>query len=668
MVKLPKKPLKKTEVSVRRVPKSPKKTILSSHPFPYHVIFLALIPLIVTWIVFSGVTKNGFTNWDDPTYVLENRKIIEFDNEAAVWFFRNPSASNYHPLTMISLGLDSRNAKKTQVPVSSSMEPDAVPFHSTSLVLYLITVLLVFIFVYLLTDKRWIPALIVALLFGVHPFHVESVAWISERKDVLYGMFFMAGLILYVRYLQIQRGYLLWITFGLFFLSVLSKPAAIVFPVIMLVMDYFTHRKFTMRLWLEKLPFIAVSIAAGLITFLIQSKDAVADFKTFTILQRFLFATYGFVIYLVKALVPLKMSAFYPYPNTTLSGNLPLQYYLLPLVVVALAVLVFLSLRNTRFIAFVFLFYSVNLLLVLQFISVGSAIMADRYAYIPSLAIFLLIGIYSDKLFRKWGVRSIWTWIVTVIISIWIIFLGFISVRQIRVWKDTETLWTDVISKYPNVEVAYKNRGNFYGKLNRMDEALRDYQALIQLHTKDAKVYSNLGNIYALRGETEKALESYGQSIRMDSLSYEAYMNRGITYARIRNFNAALSDMNKALKLSPSNTEIQTNRAYLLLDMGHYTEALEAYTLLQREFPGNDDLYMRRGIAYFNLKDFPAAIQDLTHCLNLNPRNGFAWYQLSLAHRNFRQFRDALLEARKAKELGVSVPESYIQELQVSGK
>jgi len=475
------------------------------------------ILLLVTFILYHPTVKHQFTNWDDPTYILENDHVKKLDLETVSYFFSNPSASNYHPLTMISLSLDyslATDGSKT----SREAVINPAPFHTTSMILFIIDVILVFLFVYLLTGRKILIAFVTAFLFAIHPMHVESVAWISERKDLLYGMFFLAGLITYVRFLQTSRRSYYLFTIVLFILSLLSKPAAVVFPLVCFAIDYYYRRKLTLRTTMEKIPMLLLAIAAGLVTYLIQSQNAVADFSTFSLFQRILFASYGFIVYIYKLLIPVNLSAFYPYPSLSVSGYLPAIFYLSPLLVLILTGLVWFSTRFNRVVAFGYLFYLFTIVLVLQFVSVGSAIMADRYAFIPCIGLFLVIGYYFDYIYvtgRKH--LRILKVIFPLVLAVYSGVLIITTSNQIGIWKNSETLWSDVIKKYPTVSVAYKNRGQLYGKQNRNDEALRDYKVLIRLDSTDADVFSNLGNIYALKGDLPRAIEAYNHAIRLDS-------------------------------------------------------------------------------------------------------------------------------------------------------
>jgi protein O-mannosyl-transferase len=628
------------------------------------LLLLPSVALLITFFAYTPSLKNSFTNWDDPTYVLENTQLKEFTPQSVRYFFTHASALNYHPLTMISLSLDYHNTVKGSKQLSPSAEPDARLFHVTNLILHLLNVLLVFIFIYLLSGRKVVVAFITALLFGIHPMHVESVAWISERKDVLYTFFFLGGLIFYLLYLKSANWLYYFSTLLLFFLSLLSKPAAVVFPLIMLAIDYWLKRSFTLKSILEKIPHFLLAILFGIITFVIQSKVAVADFQVFTLFQRLIFAAYGFIMYLYKCLVPYHLSGFYPYPHLTNSGNLPTIFYLAPLFFLFIAGVVLYSTRYTRLISFSLLFYFISIVLVLQFISVGSALMSDRYTYVPFIGLFFMVGVYFHKVFtEKKQIFALLKYVFVLALIAYSSIMAAMTYQRTQIWKDSITLWTDVLNIYPDVEVARKNRGNYYAQKNQNDLALEDYKVLLQMKTKDPKIYSNLGNIYGLRGEFDKSIDAYNQSLRIDSNAYDIYLNRGITYARAGKHDLALQDFDKALKLNPGSVEVITAQAYAFLEKGELDKAAGSYDALIKLNPGDDDLYSKRGLCKYRQNKMDEALTDFLQCIKLNPDNAIAYFNISVIYNSYKDYKNAYVYATKAKAKGYAVDQSYYEAL-----
>lgn len=650
------RPSKKTEAS--------RKSQSGSSHQRLWIILPLVFTLVVTWMLYRPALHYGFTNWDDPSYVLENPHVKNLNGESIRYLFSNPSASNYHPLTMISLGIDYKNSPGDKNRPGIVENLDASRFHSTNILLHIINIVLVWLFIYMLAGRRWIMATITAGLFAIHPMHIESVAWIAERKDVLYTMFLLFGLIVYLRYLESKK--LIWLipVFTFYILSLLSKPAAVIFPLILMAVDYYKCRTFNIKTLGEKIPFLLLSVLFGIITVMIQSQDAIAEMKVFTLFQRIMFASYGFIMYIIKLVVPFSISAYYPYPTTIAGGPVPWFYYVTPILVVVLGVAVYLSLRKTRVLLFGLLFYFFSVMLVLQFVSVGTAIMADRYTYLSSVGIFFIIGYFTDRGFT--GKTSAWypvRWLVAGAVACMVLYNIVVSTGQVKVWENSETLWTDVIEKYPSSEVAYKNRGNYYGNSNLTEKALDDYTIYIKLKPDDATAYSNIGNIYGLRNEIEKSLEAYSKSIALDSTDFKTYLNRAITYAKAKQFTASVADYDKALQLLPGAVEVYSNRAYTLLEMGNYEGALQDFTYLIGYFPGNDDFYLSRGSCKYMLKQYDEALADYNTSITLNPRNAAAHFNSSVVLKEQGLKDPAYKMALKAQSLGYQVKPEYLASL-----
>ncbi len=255
-----------------------------------------LAAVLIIAVCLSPALKNGFVNWDDEYYVVSNALLR---GPQWIGIFTRPVVSNYHPLTVLSLAANY---------AISGTEPWS--YLLFNLLLHLANTVLVFWFAYLLSDKkRWV-ALFTALLFGIHPMHVESVVWISERKDVLYTLFFLLSLLAYWKYLQTNRSTGYWACFLLFACSLLSKPAAIVLPLVLLLLDYWKERPFTRRVVLEKIPFFLVGGLFAVVTLKLQSVTAMTSLDLYPFWVRLFFASYAIIVYLAWFFVPHPLSAF----------------------------------------------------------------------------------------------------------------------------------------------------------------------------------------------------------------------------------------------------------------------------------------------------------------------------------------------------------------------
>lgn len=631
-------------------------------------VWLALI-LTITFVSFYPSLKCQFTNWDDNVYIEENNliKSLSLKNIKNIFSPSNPVSLNYHPLTILSLAIDYHYSKL-----------DAVLYHKTNLLLHLMNVLLVFFFIYQLSGNlpdsllrretnnagKLEVAVIVALLFGIHPMRVESVTWIAERKDVLYTFFFLSALLSYLKYTQTGKWTHYALTLVLFICSVLSKAVAVVLPVVLLLIDLYQGRKINLKSLLPKLPFFAFSLILGFIAYSIQSKESIAAFNTFTIFQRIMFACYGFIMYIVKLFLPVNLSAYYPYPFTDASGNVPVYFMIMPFIVLIIASGVAWSLKKTKIIAFGFAFYFITAALVLQFISVGQVIMADRYSYVPYLGLFFIIGegyrYVKSKNDRRW---KLWNKVFFAVLAGSAALFSYLTYERTKVWQNSETLWTDVISKYPYVETAYENRGNYYAHLNKLDDALKDYETLLKMKTKNQKIYSNLGNIYGLRKEFDKSLNAYSQAIAMQADNPEAHLNRAITYSMMRKYPEAFADYEIAMKKLPDNIIALKNRSYTYLASGEFEKSLIDYDKLLSLYPADTLSYLNRGIVKFNMQKYRDAISDFKTFIAMKPNNPEAHYNLSVCYSKSGNYKAAYTAAVKASQLGQNVSPDYMKDL-----
>lgn len=620
--------------------------------------------LLITWVCLKPSLECGLTNWDDTAYVIENtllRGDLSSEHIKAIW--NTPISLNYHPITIYSYVLDFQKG-----------ELDPEPYHRTNLMFHLFNTLLVFIFVFLLSGKKLEIAIITSLFFGIHPMHVESVTWVSERKDVLYTFFFLLSFIAYFFYVKstskLKTGLFYVLSLGLFVLSIWSKAMAVVLPITMLLADFMLKRKLDVKLILEKLPFLGLSVYYGLMAVQVQSEGAIAEFELYTFWQRIQFASYGAMMYIVKLFAPLKLSAFYPYPGGDGLGELPIIYPLSPFIILALLGLTAWSLKKTRVVFFGVGFYFVTVALVLQFVSVGRAIMADRYTYLPYIGLLYVIGYGVWYLREKSNLKTVQYASYGILGVAMVAFFQITNARTL-VWKDSETLWTDVIEKYPIVDVAYKNRGNYYGQNGKPNEALEDYQKFININPKDATIFVNVGNAYNIIGEqtgkqneyARKSITYYQKAVELDDKNFRAYHNRANAYGALQEFEKAFADYEKAAEIEPNNPKIWFNMAITQLKGGKFEEAIKGYTKVVQYNPGEVLAWIDLGTCKYNLGRFQEAIADFQTASNLEPNNPKPLFNISVSYYQMKNYSKALEYATKAQSLGYQVPGNYLTEL-----
>ncbi|MEO0006082.1 MAG: hypothetical protein RJA20_278, partial [Bacteroidota bacterium] len=375
-------------------------------PSPWSFIWAPALVALIAYILYAPASGNSFLDWDDQMYVTENPMLLLKDKPGAPSVWTTPIALNYHPLTMKTIEWDAgRGGMKS----NGTFVPG--PFVSTNIMLHTLNSVLVFFLAWLLTGRNMFASLFSGLLFAVHPMHVESVLWISERKDVLYAFFFLLSLLSWLHFTQTRKPVWYMAAFVLFVLSCLSKAMAVSLVPVLFLLDWWNGRSMrSAGVWLEKLPFVAAAVLFGLMAMDVQAggnfhgwlsnvegaKDAIAS--TFSLAQRAQFAGYGMMQYLLKFFAPFGLSPFYPYPDQSLLGaGLPASFSVYSALFAAVAGVAVWSMKKTKLGLWSFAFYFFTVILVSQIISVGVVVMADRYTYVPyiGLGIGLTYGLWQ---------------------------------------------------------------------------------------------------------------------------------------------------------------------------------------------------------------------------------------------------------------------------------
>lgn len=608
-------PSRTSKRSQRRAARAPGRSPALPGPRPAPIIVALAGVLAITLAAFAGSFGHDFVSLDDATHVTQNPLVLNQRYGALLTTVVNNS---YNPVTMLSL------AANVTRPLS------AQPFLVTNVLVHVLNTGLVFWLAYLLSRRRLLVAVVTALLFGIHPMRVESVAWVSSRKDVLYVFFLLAGLISYWRYLEKREWPWLALTFATFVLSCLSKGMAVVFPLLLVLLDFWKRRPVLERkALLEKVPFFAVSLLFGLIAievekggsfhglFTVLDKHLVAAMRTenWTPYMRVTFPTYGNLMYVKRLLFPTGLGAYYPYP-TAAEFRSPV-YPLSILFFLGMIALAIWSVRRARVVAFGLGWYLLVILPVLQWIPVGVSMLADRMTYLAYVGLFFLAATATDALYEKRrGQRPL-------ILAGLAIVAGFFFVgtlRQVETWRNSETLWTNVLHNYPRSDHAYVSRGNALGERGRIDNAMADFRAAVALGSQRGDLYDGLGNAYGSLGKPDSAILMYDRALAIDPNMARTYYNRAIAHLRLLHPREALADLERAAQIAPlqaAQLHFPRGNAYLQLSMwreaeAEFTRAVEAGQLV------TDALY-NRGVARTRLGDRNGARADFRETLRLDP-------------------------------------------------
>ena len=605
--------------------------------------------LIVTFVAFIPSINNEFTNWDDADYITNNDLIRSLSFANFGTYCSTPFLGNYHPLVLSTYALEYAIAGT-----------DPFLYHLDNILIHVINTCLVFLFFYLLTG-RLDTAAVVSILFGVHPMHVESVAWASERKDLLYSLFYLGGAVCYIMYVKrsLKKKFYIF-TLILFLLSLLSKGLGITLPLVMLLIDYFVKREFDRKVWLEKVPFFALSIFFGIVAILAQqSATAIEVVKGHNFIDRMFFASYGLAVYFFKLIVPIKLSAFHPYP-AKINGALPWVFYITPLAVILLGYLFYRFSRNSKEIVFGGLFFLFTIAPVLQLLPVGMSIIAERYTYISYLGLFFIIA-YGFRYLNESRPKFRPAWFA--LMGLFVLTSGTITWTRCETWKDTITLWTDVIEKHPNATIAYTNRGVYYNDGGLYEQAVADFTKALEIDSLSGEAYYNRGNSYKQMQETENALEDFNKAIDIFPNYAEAYNKRAGIYVKYREKDKALADYTQAIKLKPGFFDAYNNRGYAHAIYGESDLAIRDFNKAIAINPLAAGAYFNRGLFYFKRNDFNAAITDFTNAIIVDPQYGPAYYRRAISYYQVNNYKASYRDALQARAVGYEITDESIERI-----
>ena len=571
-------------------------------PLQQKILWSAVI-VAATLFAFFPSLYNGLINWDDPFYLNANPAIRELSWSNLAWMFSNPYMGNYHPLSMLSLALDYR---------LDAFNPFV--FHLTNLLLHAANAVLVFFVIFNLTGRLNV-SVVAGLFFGVHPLHVESVAWVSERKDVLYAFFYLFSLNFYILSVKKKERKWYWLSLLFFVFSLLSKGQAVSLAATLFLVDFFMGKKiFDRRNLTGKIPFLFLALGFGIIAILAQQGRGGTEMVHTLWYQRLLFASFGFLHYIFKLILPVSLSAFYPYPDLVPGSGLPVIFYLSLLVIPLFAVALFFSYRRSKAVFFGLGFFLLNIFLLLQLLPVGSAVMADRYAYIPSVGFCFLAGygflekklIYNQK-------------IAYLLAVLYILTLGTMARVRSGVWQNSVTLWTDVLKIHPEVPFAWFNLGNAQVEAWAEPEALVSYSNAIRLQPGYNSAYVNRAAVRNRLKDYQGAIADIDLVTARDSTMVNAWLNRGAARKALLNYDGALADFTRVISLDPANIDGYSNRALVNKLLDKPEAALKDYNSAIHLDSLKADLYYGRALVKRQTGDTAGARHDLGRTLALNP-------------------------------------------------
>jgi tetratricopeptide (TPR) repeat protein len=578
------------------------------------------LAVLATLLAYLPVAGNQFVEWDDSNHIFGNPHIRSLDLASIKWMFTHFYVGNWIPLTWLSLALDFRVGR---------LEPWV--YHLDNLVLHLLNTALVFgigrrLMQSILKSGKGegeqgpiLVAFGTALFFGLHPLHVESVAWAAERKDVLCGLFYLASLRVYLEHALKPRPWKIGLCLGLFLVALMSKPMAISLPFVFLLLDYWPLgrlSKWPKRTLLEKIPFLMVVLGQAWITVTSQFEfKAEVSLKDYPLLPRLMNAAHSAVFYLYHLVFPEGLAAYYP---IRLQEVYSLPYILSVVLVLGLSTLCYLYRKKIPYLAVTWFFYLVTLAPVMGILQVGHQGAADRFAYLPSLGPLLLAAALLVRLFS--GKRK-------VLIGLALggtVLLGGLTWRQVSFWKDTAALWKHVLLCYPNNNyVANHNLGEVFEKEGRLDDALAQYSIVIALDPYIVNAYYGKARIYATQGFLDDSIAEYKVALQVNPKHPPLYSALALVYQKKGMEKEAIEEAQEALRVDPNYAESYANLGRIYREQGKNLDSLGAYQEAWDLEPENAD-YFRGLLAACQRAGRPEEALKLYRMLSANPRSVLA--------------------------------------------
>jgi len=615
---------------------------------------MAVLLALVTVAIYWPVMRHDFVQYDDNLYVTSNVHVQNgLTLENIEWGCFKTVGGNWHPLTMWSHMADCQ---------LFGLKPWG--HHLTSVLLHALNTVLVFGLLRSLTGAFWRSAL-VAALFGLHPLHVESVAWVAERKDVLSTWFGLLSLIFYALYGREQvaaknwddkargvpahrpRDYMLALIF--FALGLMSKPMLVTWPFVMLLLDYWPLERFkprgAWRLLREKIPFFALAAAVSVVTFLVQKRGgSVLAAEALPLGARGGNALISYCRYLAKLFWPTDLAVFYPNP-----GYWPLERVLLAGgLIVGLSVLLFVQRRRYPFLLMGWLWFCGTLVPVIGLVQLGGQAMADRYAYIPSLGALVLAVWGVNELTKSWPYRVV---ALSVAGSMAVVLCLALTRQQLGHWKDSKALFRHALEVTENNYLAHLNLGSALEEKGQFDEAIREFQEAIRLKPGYVLAHNNLGVALVRKGQIDEGINHYHEAIRLKPDYALAHSDLGLALVAEGQIDAAIQEFQEAVRLQPDFAEAHNNLGMALDRKGQFDEAFREFREaihLKTDFA---EARSNLGLSLVRKGQFGEAIREFQGAIRLKPDFPEAHYDLGIAFASKGQIDEAIQEFEEAIRL-----------------
>jgi tetratricopeptide (TPR) repeat protein len=616
----------------------------TARPGSNKVLLIALALVTATLLVFNRLGQAEFHDIDDQLYVVRNPHVLGgLSNSNIAWAFTAFHAANWHPLTWMSLQLD-----------AMLFGPYPAGYHLVNVLLHAVNAALVFVALLRLTAAIWRSAA-VAALFALHPLHVESVAWVSERKDVLSTLFGLLALLAYARYVKRPGPLAYAIVVGAFALSLLAKPMLVTLPFLFLLLDWWPLERWAARkgsaspsrtsLFLEKVPLLVLSVLSCWVTLRAQAAGgAVSTFAANPLASRTANAALSYAEYLRQTFWPVDLAALYPLGTASWVQG-PVLAGAAALAGVTAGVLALR--RPCPYLLVGWLWYLGMLVPVIGLVQVGRQARADRYTYLPLTGIFIMVVWGFADLAERWRIRRAWA---ATALSGALLACAFATWFQVEVWRNSVTLWSHALRVGPPNAVAYGNLAVGLVEAGQPEEALPYFQQSLKLRPGDGQTLFNQGMTLMRLKRFAEAEEALKASLRSKADNSAAHFNLGVLASWRGDSARAQEHYAEAVRLNPDNVQARINSGLDLLNQGRAAEAEAQFATVARRFPHIAAAHDYLGVARTALGKYGEAELSHRRALELDPSSGPAWHNLAVALRRLGRWREAVVADQAAVE------------------
>jgi tetratricopeptide (TPR) repeat protein len=611
--------------------------------------------IIVILAVYIQTCNHQFLNFDDDSYVTNNPHVASgLTGKNIIWAFTSVDEANWHPITWLSHMADAQ---------FYGMNPRG--HHLTNVVIHTVSSLLLLLFLLRVTGSLW-ESSFVAFLFALHPMHVESVAWVAERKDVLSALFWFLTLLFYAEYTVKRKPTLYFLTLSSFVLGLMSKPMLVTLPAVMLLIDFWPLNRFQhevqepvpRQLWdrgialvKEKIPFFVCALFSSFITIYAQHKgEAMSGLDALPLWLRTENALISYVKYISKALWPHDLAVFYPYPL-----HIPFWQVLSSLLVLSLvSAAAILGGRRHPYLPVGWFWFLVTLLPVIGFIQVGVQSMADRYSYIPLVGFFIMFAWGIPDLTKRLRCRKE---ILALVGGAVIVLSAALTWQQLGYWRDDISLYRHTLQVTTGNYVIHTNLGDDLAKKGDLDAAIQEFHEALNINHNYSLAHFNMGIALAKKGNLDAAISEYKEALRISPNDPYAHDSLGTALADKGNMDEAIQEYKEALKLNPNFSLAHYNMGTTLAERGNLDEAIQEYQEALEIDPNDPKSHNSLGITLADEGNLDAAILEFQKAIRINANYADAHRNLGVALGEKGNIGAAIQEYQEVLRINPNNPE-----------